>query len=197
MGKQRSRARHRRLGRGHTLLGRGRTALGRGHSVLRLTRTGGRTGTWVLAALAVALTATAAMLGWQLVAARATDQALRSALAAAQASTPQILSYDYRHLSSDFAQAAKDLTGAFKNEYAHTTQAVVTPAATRYQAVVKANVAAASVVSASPRSVVVLLFVNQTTTSNRLSGPKVDLNRVRMTLVPVGGRWLVSAVDAL
>ncbi|MHB1614630.1 MAG: hypothetical protein ACYCYA_09990 [Actinomycetes bacterium] len=183
MGEQRDRARHRRLGRVR--------------SVLHRVRVRGRMGTWALAVLAVALTATASMLGWQLVQSQATEHARRSALAAARASTPQILSYDYRHLGTDFTQAERDLTGAFKGEYVHTTQAVVTPAATRYQAVVKADVTAASVVSASPRSVVVLLFVDQTTTSNRLTGPKVDLNRVRMTLVPVGGRWLVSAVEAL
>lgn len=156
-----------------------------------------RAGTWTLAVLAVTLTATAAVLGWQLLQSRATEHARRAALAAAQASTPQILSYDYRHLGDDFAQAERDLTGSFKDEYAHTTKAVVTPAATSYHAVVKASVAAASVVSASPHSVVVLLFVNQTTTSNRLSGPKVDLNRVVMTLVPVGGHWLISAVQAV
>jgi Mce-associated membrane protein len=53
------------------------------------------------------------------------------------------------------------------------------------------------VVRASANRVVVLLFVNQTTTSTRLDGPKVDLNRVRMTLDRVDGTWLVSDVDAL
>jgi Mce-associated membrane protein len=53
------------------------------------------------------------------------------------------------------------------------------------------------VVSASPEKVVVLLFMNQVTKSSKLSQPRVDLNRVRMTLVRVGGGWKVSAVDAL
>ncbi len=44
---------------------------------------------------------------------------------------------------------------------------------------------------------VALLFVDQTTTSTRLEGPKVDLNRVRMTLVEQDGKWLVSELDAL
>jgi len=43
----------------------------------------------------------------------------------------------------------------------------------------------------------VLLFVNQTTTSTRVQGPQVDLNRVRMTLTRVGDDWKVSAVTAL
>jgi Mce-associated membrane protein len=43
----------------------------------------------------------------------------------------------------------------------------------------------------------VLLFVNQTTTSTRLDGPKVDLNRVVLTLDRVDGKWLVSKVVGL
>ena len=50
---------------------------------------------------------------------------------------------------------------------------------------------------AAQNKVVVLLFVNQTTTSTRLDGPRVDLNRVRLTLVKVDGRWLVNKVVAL
>jgi Mce-associated membrane protein len=43
----------------------------------------------------------------------------------------------------------------------------------------------------------VLLFVNQTTTSTRLDGPRVDLNRVRLTLVQVDGSWRLNNVVAL
>ena len=38
---------------------------------------------------------------------------------------------------------------------------------------------------------------NQTTTSTRLEGPKVDLNRVQLRLDRVDGEWLVSKVVAL
>lgn len=52
-------------------------------------------------------------------------------------------------------------------------------------------------VSASPDKAVVLLFVNQVTTSTQVTGPRVDLNRVRMTLTRTSAGWKVSAVDAL
>ena len=74
---------------------------------------------------------------------------------------------------------------------------MVRPTATEVRAVVKADVAASSVVRADQNRVVVLLFVNQTTTSTRLDAPKVDLNRVRLTMDRVDGRWLVSKVVAL
>ncbi|MFI9585408.1 hypothetical protein ACIHCQ_26930 [Streptomyces sp. NPDC052236] len=80
-----------------------------------------------------------------------------------------ILSYDYRRLDRDFAAARSRLTGSFRDEYQRTTATVVAPTAKKYQGVVKATVAkppggeapAASVVSASPDSAVVLLFVNR------------------------------------
>jgi Mce-associated membrane protein len=123
----------------------------------------------------------------------ARDQAMAAAHDHAQA----ILSYDYRHLDADFAAARATLTGRFARDYKVTTTTLVRPGAEQYHVVVKAEVAAQSVVSATADQVVVLLFVNQTTTSTRLDGPKVDLNRVRLTLVRTGGSWLVNKVVAL
>ena len=125
------------------------------------------------------------------------EQARTSALAAAEAHAVDLLSYDHRHLAKDFAQARKILTGSFADDYARTTESVVGPTAKDVKAVVTADVAASSVVRASQNRVVVLLFVNQTTTSTRLEGPKVDLNRVQLTLDRVDGEWLVSKVVAL
>jgi len=125
------------------------------------------------------------------------ETARDQATAAAQSDAVSILSYDYRHLDRDFAAARKTLTGSFARDYRATTSQMVRPGAAQYHVVVKAEVAASSVVSATADRVVVLLFVNQTTTSTRLAGPRVDLNRVRLTLVKVGGSWLVSNVVAL
>jgi Mce-associated membrane protein len=125
------------------------------------------------------------------------EQARTEATAAAEATAVDLLSYDYRHLDRDFARARAGLTGGFVDDYAKTTQTVVRPTATEVMAVVKADVAASSVVRADQNRVVVLLFVNQTTTSTRLDAPKVDLNRVRLTMDRVDGRWLVSKVVAL
>ena len=99
-----------------------------------------------------------------------------------------LLSYDYRHLDRDFARAEKGLTGQFADDYAKTTESVVRPTAEQVQAVSRPTWPPSSVVRAAQNQVVVLLFVNQTTTSTRLEGPKVDLNRVRMTLDRVDGQ---------
>ena len=149
--------------------------------------------------LAVALTALATfgLLAYRARAGEQVETARDQAMAAAHEHAAVILSYDYRHLDADFAAARRTLTGSFARDYRATTSKMVRPGAEQYHVVVKAEVAAESVVSATADQVVVLLFVNQTTTSTRLDGPRVDLNRVRMTLVKVDGRWLVNKVVAL
>ncbi|MFI7410006.1 hypothetical protein ACIBU0_15200 [Streptomyces sp. NPDC049627] len=165
----------------------------------------GRLLTVLLAVLLVASLAAAFALAWKSWDARRTETARTEAVAAAQKAAPVVLSYDYRHLDRDFARARAHLTGDFRDEYGKTTKTVVGPTATKYHGVVKATIAApasggtpaASVVSASSDKVVVLLFVNQVTESTQVSGSRVDLNRVRMTMTRTDEGWKVSAVDAL
>ncbi|MGP4007648.1 hypothetical protein [Streptomyces sp. 4N124] len=133
------------------------------------------------------------------------EQARMQALDAARKAAPVVLSYDHRRLDRDFAAAGDRLTGKFRDEYRKTTQTVVGPTAKKYDGVVKATIAepadggspAASVVSASADEVVVLLFVNQVTESTQVTGARMDLNRVRMTMTRTSEGWKVSAVDAL
>ncbi|MFD9098516.1 hypothetical protein [Streptomyces collinus] len=168
-------------------------------------RTGRRVLTAVLGAVLVAALAAAAVLGWQYRQGRQTEQAGGEAVAAALKAAPVVLSYDYRHLDRDFSRARALLTGHFRDQYGKTTKAVVAPTATKYHGVVKATVAtpadggapAASVVSAAPDRAVVLLFVNQVTRSTQVPQPRLDLNRVRMTLTRTSDGWKVSGLDAL
>ncbi|MER7521279.1 hypothetical protein [Streptomyces sp. NPDC126499] len=174
----------------------------------RPTRRGRRPGLpgAVLAVLVLLCVAATTLLGLHYRDAERTAQARTAALAAAREAAPVILSYDHRHLDRDFAAARARLTGPFLAEYGKTTTTVVAPTARTYRGVVKATVAtppngdpspAAAVVSASPDRVVVLLFMNQVTTSTQIPTPRLDLNRVRMTLVRTPQGWKVSAVDAL
>jgi Mce-associated membrane protein len=147
--------------------------------------------------LVVALALTAGTLTLRVRGADRAEQARDAALAAAEQRAVDLLSYDHRHLDRDFARARRGLTGAFAKDYARTSETVVRPTAEQVKAVVKADVVASSVVRSTQNEVVVLLFVNQTTTSTRLDGPRVDLDRVRMTMRRVAGRWKVAQVRAL
>ena len=161
--------------------------------------------TAVLAIAVLAVIVIGAILGLQYRNGTRTNDARTAAMAAAEKAAPVIFSYDYRHLDQDFAKAEAFLTGAFRDQYTKTTQTVVKPTALQYQGVVQAVVAkptnggapAVSVVSASPDQVVVLAFIDQSTTSTRVNGTQVDQNRVLLTLTNTPRGWLVSAVDAL
>ncbi|MFF4759898.1 hypothetical protein [Streptomyces sp. NPDC001292] len=161
--------------------------------------------TAVLGVVLVAALVAAAVLGWRYRQGRQAEQARDEALAAARKAAPVVLSYDYRHLDRDFSRARALLTGHFRDQYGKTTKAVVAPTATKYHGVVKATVATpadggaptVSVVSATTDRVVVLLFVNQVTQSTQVPEPRLDLNRVRMTLTRTSDGWKVSGVDAL
>jgi Mce-associated membrane protein len=160
----------------------------------------GRRPDWLLLAagvLTLALVLTAGLVALRARAADRTETGRAASQAAAESDAVDLLSYDYRHLDRDFARARSHLTGKFVADYTTTTQHTVRPLAPQVHAVVKATVASSSVVRASENTVVVLLFVNQTTTSTRLDAPRTDLNRVRMTMTRVGGAWKVSKVAAL
>ena len=126
-----------------------------------------------------------------------TEAARRSGLEASRDAARLLFSYDYRSLDKDFATGRALTTGEFRNQYDKTTTKVVADVAKQYKAVVKANVVGAGVVRATPDTVVTVVYVNQVTTSTRVTGEKVDLSRVRMTLHRSGGKWLVTSVNAL
>jgi Mce-associated membrane protein len=108
----------------------------------------------------------------------------------------KILSYDYRSFDKGTKEAEALMTPKFKKKYADTVDAVRADARPT-KAVVKAQVVASSVVSAKKDKVKALLFVNQTTTRTNLAQPRVDLNRVEVTLVRDGDDWRVDNIQAL
>jgi Mce-associated membrane protein len=123
-----------------------------------------------------------------------------SALRAARTSVHTILSYDYRTITTDIANAKADSTGVFAGQYASTAKQLLSEAS-QVKAIVQATVGSAGVVSASGDNVVVLLFVDQATVrktpGKATPTTRIDQSRVRVTMTRVGGRWLVSDLAAL
>ncbi len=156
--------------------------------------------TWLLAVLGALLAVVLAGLAVLVVVDRraaAVDAARGAAVRQARTAAVTLLSYDYRRLDADFAAGRALTTAPFAQQYVRTTSDAVKKVATDTKATVRAEVAATGVVSGTADRVTVVLFVNQTTTSSRLQRPQVDQNRVEMTLVDRGGRWLVSEVKGL
>ncbi|TAL25052.1 MAG: hypothetical protein EPN99_02075 [Frankiales bacterium] len=160
---------------------------------------GRRSRRWLLLALAVGLTLLvgAGTVGLQLREQRELAAARNDALRTAIAAAPDILGYDHTRLDQDFAAARQHLTPAFAAEYDELSDKTIRPTATTYKAVVTAQVLASSVEEADRRSVQVLLFVNQTTSTTELPAPRIDQSRVRMRLSKTERGWRIAAIEPL
>lgn len=145
----------------------------------------------IIPVLIVGLAACAGYLVWKDSSLRAAQAAGLSAVPAATDSTIKMLSYKPDTVQKDLEAAGEGLTGAFKDSYSALTHDVVIPGAQQKQISAVATVPAASVVSATAKRAVVMVFVNQTTIVGA-DPPTATASTVRVTLDKVGERWLVS-----
>jgi Mce-associated membrane protein len=123
----------------------------------------------------------------------------QAGLQAAKAEIPTILSYDYRSIAADIAKAKANTTGVFAKQYGQSAGKLLTQAK-QVRAIVQATVGSAGVVSAAPRNVVVLLFVDQATVRQApgqgTPQTRIDQDRVVATMTNVNGKWKVSSLAA-
>jgi Mce-associated membrane protein len=125
-----------------------------------------------------------------------TQTARAGALAAARSYGLQVASYDYRHLSQDFARVEAESTPAFAAKYKQSSAALA-GVLNQYHAVAKATVVAAGVESATSSRAVVLAFINQTVTNTSARAPTTEQSRIQLTLARVHGRWLIDDLKLL
>jgi Mce-associated membrane protein len=123
------------------------------------------------------------------------------ASAVAARATAAIQSYDYRSMDASRAQALKFLTPAYQKTYEKNFDGLLNgaagfPGVVSTKTVVGADVLSTAVVDATPRTVRVLVFVNQETSAGGKAS-KVINNRVVVTMVRQGGDWLVNKLDPL
>jgi Mce-associated membrane protein len=150
--------------------------------------------------LAVVAAVTVALAGWvvsRVSSVNAVDGTRADVVGAATSGVATVLSYDYRHLDTDFAHAQGLLTAKFRKQYDDTTAKGVRPLAAKYKAISSADVSAAGVVEAGRDRAVVLVFVNQTVTNSQLTAPRLDRSRIKVSLVRSNGRWLIDKLTTL
>ena len=124
----------------------------------------------------------------------ALDQARANALAAAQTYAVDLASYDYHSLDKDFGLVTTHSTGTFKDQF-QKASTTLKPLIVQYKGVAKATVRGAAVSQATTDKATIVIFVDQTVTNTNSPTPRVDRNRVTMTLVHQGGQWLITQVD--
>ena len=109
--------------------------------------------------------------------------------------TQKVLSYDWKTLDADSLANQAMLAPSFRTEYAK-TMAGVKAGAVKNQVKLKSTAAATSIVSATEKKVVALVFVNRVTTAKGTANQRVDSTRVLVTLTRSGGDWRISKLKA-
>lgn len=121
--------------------------------------------------------------------------AAQAAVDAAKDGTVALLSYKPETLDQDFAAAKSHLTGDFLNYYDEFTRQIVTPAAKEKAVTTTAQVVQAAATEIHPDSAVVLVFVNQSTTSKDRPDPSMAASSVLVSMTKVGGKWLITKFE--
>lgn len=150
--------------------------------------------------LAAALVASAGLAGWLYVNQYRPDQqtdaaASKVALDAATSGTIALLSYSPESLDQDFAAAKSRLTGEFLSYYTQFTEQIVTPAAREKSVKTAASVVRAAVSEIEPDAAEVLVFINQTTTSQENPDGAFAASSVKVGLEKINGAWLIASFD--
>jgi Mce-associated membrane protein len=153
----------------------------------------------LLAVLAVVLAVSAAgavtVLGFSTAEAVGKERAGQEATAAVLDLTPKLLNFDYKTIDADMARAQSVTTGDYWTQNA--LGQTLKPAVIEQQASTTTVVRAGGVADAQPDKVVVLVFLNQTTTGKGLSAPRVDSRAARVTAARVDGTWLLAGFEPL
>jgi Mce-associated membrane protein len=149
-----------------------------------------------VAALVVTLAVLGVLMGVSLRDPSAQQAAQRAAASQARTSVEQMLSYSYKTIDKQAAQIETLLTGPFRSEFTKAMDTDIKPLAVKNQTVVQARVSDVGVMSATPTTVKVLVFVNQAKVGADQKQPAVDQNRVIATMTKVSDIWQVSQVES-
>ena len=152
---------------------------------------------WVAVLLAVALVASSGAAGavywWMYRPDQQTKPAVQQqVMDAAKEGTVSLLSYAPDTLDKDLTTAKSHLTGEFLKYYSQFTDDIVKPAATQKGVKTEATAVRAAVSEMHPDRAVVLVFVNQVTTSKDRPEPALATSAVMVTMVDESGQWKIS-----
>ncbi|UUO03546.1 hypothetical protein M4D79_11515 [Mycolicibacterium novocastrense] len=124
---------------------------------------------------------------------REVTDAGQQALAAAQQYAVVLTSVDAAKLDENFTAVLDGATGEFKQMYSESSSQLK-QALIDNKASADGKVIAAGVKSATKDKVEVMLFLDQSVTNALNPEPRLDRNRIIITMEKVDGRWLASDV---
>ncbi|MCP2279828.1 h domain protein [Nocardia amikacinitolerans] len=128
---------------------------------------------------------------------RQEERARQDAVTAADRAVTAMFSYDFAGVDTELPKAADNLSADFREDYLKLITQAIAPGAKEKQLTVKATTQASGVVSADREHAVVMLYLNQVTTSKESPQGTTTGSRVRVTLDKTDDRWLVDAVTPI
>lgn len=145
------------------------------------------------ALLVIGTLATSVVLAIDLKREREVADAGQQALAAAQQYAVVLTSVDAAKLDENFTAVLDGATGEFKQMYSESSNQLK-QALIDNKARADGKVVAAGIKSATKDKVEVMLFLDQSVTNALNPEPRLDRNRIIITMEKVDGRWLASDV---
>ncbi|WP_370946114.1 hypothetical protein AB5J62_00480 [Amycolatopsis sp. cg5] len=149
-----------------------------------------------LALLALAVLVAGAFFAWQYKTKSDIRAAGDAALATARSYAVTVTTYDFQNLDRNFADVLDGATGEFKDQYTGASGSL-RQLIQEAKATARGTVVESGLKSATADRAEVLLFVDQSVTNAATKDPRVDRNRVLMTLEHHDSRWLVSSLQLL
>jgi Mce-associated membrane protein len=121
------------------------------------------------------------------------DELRNSAMASAREYAIDFSTYDYRHLDQDFQTVTSHLAPSFRAQYQQTV-ASLKSLVVQYRGTATATVQGVGLASLDQArgTAVVLVFLDQKVTNSNLKAPRIDTNRLQITLQRTGSAWLMS-----
>ena len=148
----------------------------------------------VCALLFAVLIGALGFLGWRQYQQYRVDTATTAALRAAQDYAVVLTTLDAKNIDDNYRKSLDGATGEFKDAYSQGSsqlrQVLIDNKAAGTGVVI-----ASAVKSATADKVEVLLFADQSITNAQNPSPRIDRNRIDMTMEKVGDRWLASRVE--
>ena len=115
----------------------------------------------------------------------------KSAASTAQEYALDFSTYDYQHLDQDFQTVTSHLAPSFRDSYTKTV-ASLKAIVVQYKGSATATIQGVGVTSVNTKTAVVLVFLDQKVTNTNLKAPRIDTNRLQITLERTNGSWLMS-----
>ena len=153
----------------------------------------------VSSALVLLLAVSTAYLGFRVAEQNGAESDRAEQVAAGEQHALALTSYDFKNLQGNFGAVTENSTDRFGEQYKQVSDSL-TKLIEQYQATSRGNVVEAGVISSDDQKAVLSLFVDQSVTNTNSPQPRVDRNRMKMTLVHSvdrhgDDRWLLDDVQ--